>query len=193
MKLPISDAVIPGTILTKDSCGNVSGSAFLDKIFFISNGVMLANVRDISGVDGSTLQNWVKRKWIPNPVNKKYSKDQLARILIINMLRKSILLERIDFLLHYINGELDDTSDDIISESALYDLICKASDKMIADELDMATAIETVTASYAEPHIGAKARLQRALAIILSCYFSSLLQNHAMSLFEKLEGADSIR
>ncbi len=193
MKLPISDAVIPGTILTKDACGNVSGSAFLDKIFFISDGVMLANIRDISGVDGSTLQNWVKRKWIPNPINKKYSKDQLARILIINMLRKSMMLERIDFLLHYINGELDDTSDDIIPESALYDLICKASDKMIAENIDMTNAIDAVTASYAEPRDGAKTRLQRALAVILSCYFSSLLQNHATALFEKLEGADSIR
>ena len=114
MNIGIKDDNIPGTRLRKHEMGNVTGMEFLDKIFFITDGIMLSQVREISNVDGSTLQNWVKRGWIMNPVNKRYSKDQLARILIINMLRDTMLFERIDFLLKYINGNVNNREDDII-------------------------------------------------------------------------------
>ena len=92
MKFAVESGLIPGTVRKKDEMGNVTGKEFLDKIFYISDGIMLSQIRDVSGVDGSTLQNWVKRGWIGTTTNKKYTKDQLARILIINMLRSCMLL-----------------------------------------------------------------------------------------------------
>lgn len=187
MKLNIEPGLIPGTAMDKVGMGNVTGMDFLDKIFYISHGIMLTQIRDISGVDGSTLQNWVKRGWIENTVNKKYSKDQLARILIINMLRDCMLLENIDILLHYINGEIGDTSDDIIPESELFDYICRIYERFVESgyekEEELQKVIHEVIANYQEPISGAKERLSSALQIIMIAYFSSIVGKQANKLF----------
>lgn len=190
MKFEITPGLIPGTVRNKSAMGNVTGMEFLDKIFYISDGIMLAQIRDVSGVDGSTLQNWVKRGWIGTTTNKKYSKDQLARILIINMLRSCMLLENIDKLLHYINGEIDDKSDDIIPESVLFDYICKAydifSEQGFETDAELKDVISNVISDYVEPVSGAKERLSCALEIILIAYFCSTIGKYANSLFFEL-------
>jgi len=190
MKFSFETGLIPGTIKNKRDMGGYTGIEFLDKIFYISDGVMLTQIRDISGVDGSTLQNWVKRGWIGTTVNKRYCKDQLARILIINMLRDAMLLERIDFLLHYINGKIDDKSDDIISESLLYDYICKIYDIFCEREYETAEqlsyVINEVVSTYDEPVEGGKTRVAKALEVILIAYFSSVVAAHANDLYSKL-------
>ena len=161
--------------------------AFLDNIYFVSSGVMLTQIRDISGIDGSTLQNWVKRGWVSNTVNKKYSKDQLARILIINMLRSCMLLERVDMLFHYINGTLDDVRDDIIPESRLYDYICTIYDRYVEEECDCEAKLDEIIASttkdYSEPMPGAHQRLDAALKIIIIAYLASIAGSKANELF----------
>ena len=40
MNLQINDEYIPGTILRRDAMGDVTGIDFLNKIFFISDGIM---------------------------------------------------------------------------------------------------------------------------------------------------------
>lgn len=191
MTYTVNPGLIPGTVLSKKDLGNVSGIEFLNKIFFVSNGVMLSQLREISGVDGSTLQNWVKRGWIGNTVNKRYSKDQLARILIINMMRSSMMLERIDFILHYINGTIDDKSDDIISEAELYGYICDIYDSFTDSELHTGEELrelinKVTTEKYVEPCEGAKERLDKALEIILVAYFASNAAALANTLFNAL-------
>lgn len=190
MKFEVNPGLIPGTIKNKMEMGNVTGMEFLDKIFYISHGIMLTQIREVSGVDGSTLQNWVKRGWVGNTVNKKYSKDQLSRILIINMLRDCMLLEHIDILLHYINGEINDKSDDIIPESRLFDYICRVydtfSEKGYENNEQLRQVIAQTTADYDEPVSGAKARLNGALEIILIAYFCSTAGKHANALFMQL-------
>ena len=121
MNLQIKDELIPGTKLLRSEMGGVTGLEFLNKVFFISEGVMLTQIRDISGIDGSTLQNWTKRGWVANSRLKKYNINQIAHILIINMLRSCMQLDRIAFLIQYINGKIDDSGDDIIEDSILYD------------------------------------------------------------------------
>lgn len=191
MKFDITPGLIPGTVREKAAMGNVTGMEFLDKVFYISDGIMLAQIREVSGVDGSTLQNWVKRGWIGTTTNKKYSKDQLARILIINMLRSCMLLENIDKLLHYINGKLDDTSDDIIPESVLFDHICRIYDifteKGYETDEQLSCVIDDVTSDYKEPVEGAKDRLTAALKIILIAYFCSTVGKYANNLFYEID------
>jgi Domain of unknown function (DUF1836). len=185
---------IPGTALKRETMGGVTGIEFLNKIFFITDGIMLAQLREISGVDGSTLQNWVKRGWIGNTVNKKYSKDQLARILIINMLRGTMQLERIDFLLHYINGAINHREDDIIPESMLYEYICRISDKLITDgnpgpisPEELRSVIEEVTSDYVDAMAGATRRLHAALEVIITAYYASLIMSYSAELYDRLE------
>ena len=61
MNLQFQDDRIPGTRLKQSDVDGATGLAFLRKVFFISNGVMLTQIREISGIDSSTLQNWTKR------------------------------------------------------------------------------------------------------------------------------------
>ncbi|HAN22019.1 MAG: hypothetical protein A2Y15_01200 [Clostridiales bacterium GWF2_36_10] len=194
MNAGIKNDTIPGTILKKKAMGDVNGMVFLDKIFFITDGIMLSQIREIAGIDSSTLQNWIKRGWVSNPTNKRYTKDQLARILIINMLRKNTQLERIDYLLRYINGNPDSREDDIIPESLLYEYITCIIDK-IAESSGAETGIEVVSMKkhidsciqdYHEPFSGASKRLKKALEIIVLSYYSSLITTYTEELFGKL-------
>lgn len=187
LKLDIKSENIPGSVLQKRDMDNVTGFDFLDKIFYISEGIMLSQIREITGVDGSTLQNWVKRGWVANTVNKKYSKDHLARILIINMLRGSMPLERIDFLLKYINGNINDLADDIISESQLYGYICDVIEQlMCSDDGNLIVYIKKCTGGYTESIAGARLRLEKALEIIVVAYYASLIQAYSARLFFEL-------
>ena len=140
-------------------------------------------------MDGTTLQNWVKRGWILNPVNKAYGIDQLARILIINMMRDTVQLARISFLLKYINGSVESRDDDIIQESVLYDYICRVLDIWCDSgaESELRSTITNVTAGYEERFGGARRRLEKALEIIVRSYQATLIKRYTDSLFEEIE------
>ncbi len=198
MIFEIRDENIPGSAVKKAGMAGVTGEEFLDKIYFLTDGIMRQQIKEISGVDGTTLQNWVKRGWIGNTVNKRYSKNQLARILIINMLRPTMQLERIDFLLRYINGTINDERDDIIPESRLYGYICRIADRLsdltvgegsgaaLPGEASLEACIQNELAEYVGPVPGAKERLEKALAVILTAYGASLVSGRAMRLFTAL-------
>ena len=192
MNLQIKDELIPGTKLHRSDMGGVTGLEFLSKIFFISDGVMLTQIRDISGIDGSTLQNWTKRGWVANSKLKKYSINQVAHILIINMLRSCMQLDKIAYLIQYINGSVNDKADDIIEDSVLYDYICKILDKLMTYEVcslgSVRQAIDEITADYEEKAYGARERLSKALEIIVIAYYASLIKHHSDAMVEDLFG-----
>lgn len=184
MNLQINDRLIPGTILERSSMGNVTGLEFLTKIFYISDGIMLSGIKEISGIDGSTLQNWVKRGWCENSRLKRYNIDQVAHILIINMLRNCMQLDRIAFLIRYINGSVDYRGDDIICDSKLYDYICRILDKLMHTEGEysmdtLKACIKEETKDYEEKVSGASKRLNNALEIIIVSYYASILKKYA--------------
>ena len=180
MNLEINDAMIPGTRLKKHDMGNVTGLEFLSKVFYISEGVMLSQIREVSGIDGSTQQNWTTRGWVANARLKKYNIDQVAHILIINMLRSCIQLDHIAFLLQYINGKIDDTSDDIIRDSVLYDYICRILEALTREDVASKATIKDVInrqiADYEEAAPGARDRLSTALEIIVTAYYAALIK-----------------
>ncbi len=188
MKLEIQSTLIPGTIMDKEKMGNVTGMEFLDKIFYITNGIMLSQIREVCGIDGSTLQNWTKRGWVANSRSKRYDKNQLARILIINMMRDSMQLDHITKILAYVNGCLSDESDDIIPESELYDYLCRIIDKLVDKDMpseadSIAELIRHVLSSYEERTAGALKRLERACGIIIMSYYAALIRQKANNMF----------
>ncbi len=191
MKLEIQSTLIPGTIMERKKMGDVTGLEFLNKIFFITDGIMLSQIREICGIDGSTLQNWTKRGWVANAKNKRYDKNQLARILIINMMRESMQLDRIARLLTYVNGIAGDTSDDIIPESELYDYLCKVIDQLVDDDVtpdadSVSDLISLVLESYEERAAGARKRLERACGIIIMTYYAALVRQKANGMFDEV-------
>ena len=192
MKLQFYDDMIPGTKLKRSDMEGLTGLDFLKKVFFISDGVMLTQIRDISGIDSSTLQNWTKRGWVANSKLKKYNIDQVAHILIINMLRSCMQLDKIAFLIQYINGEVGNTSDDIISDSMLYDYICRILMSVMENGSCSLSALKdrvaAVTVDYVEPVEGARERLNNALEVIVVTYYAALIKQHATGLLDRLEG-----
>ena len=185
---------IPGTVFSIEKMDGATGAAFLDKVFYITNGIMLAQIKEITGLDGTTLQNWVKRGWVSNPHKKTYDKDQVARILLICMMRDTMQLSRVAFLLEYINGTGEE--DRIIAESRLYDYICRVLAKIFDENsaglhaLD--DCIDEVTADYEESVSGASRRLKTGISIIVTTYYAATIKASADRMLDSL-GADTHR
>lgn len=115
---------IPGTVLefkrsAADDCYSV-----ISPLLTVTGGLTLAQVRTLTGLQSSTIQNWVKRGWVKNPENKRYCEEQLIRIILINMMRGSMQMEQIAFLMGYINGSVEDRSDDILPDKELFNILC---------------------------------------------------------------------
>lgn len=113
---------IPGT---KRIYKNENAYEELRRTIEITNGLTLGQVCAISSLDPIIIQNWVKRKYVARPINKKYHEKHIARILMINALKDAMRIEDIGNLMVLINGDVDDESDDLISEIELYSLFCK--------------------------------------------------------------------
>lgn len=79
--------LIPGTALAKSLQTGESAFAAIEPILTATGGLTLAQVEGLTGLNGSTIQNWVKRGWVAAPVGKRYGRRQLMRIILINMLR----------------------------------------------------------------------------------------------------------
>ena len=188
----IRSRYIPGTIVDRSKMNGAAGESFLDKVFYITEGIMLTQIREITGLDGTTLQNWLKRGWVASPRGKYYTKEHLARILLINMMRDTMQLARIAQVLSYINGRVGDTADDIIPESVLYDYVCRAVDALAdgdsagLNQLD--EIVESVVDSYEEQVAGARRRLSRGISVIVTAYYSTLVKNHAENLIDEYCG-----
>ncbi len=91
-----------------------------------TGGVTLAQVSAITGIQGSTIQNWVKRGFAPASDGKRYQVKHIARFLLLDRLRDALPLDQVLFLLRYVNGDLESTEDDRIDDAALYALFCEA-------------------------------------------------------------------
>lgn len=185
---------IPGTILNRDKMDGATGLEFLDKVFFITDKIMLAQIREITGIDGTTLQNWLKRGWVGTPNKKSYTKEHLARILIINMMRDTMQLSRIIFILQYVNGKSEE--DKIVKESVLYGYICKVLDRLSENgEISGAGIdgiISDVLSDYEEPVSGAERRLSVGIKVITITYYSALIKAEAEAILDSL-GAEKTR
>lgn len=118
---------IPGTVLPLTAENEHAPFSALDPVFALSGGgLSLSQLSEMTGLKPTTIQNWVKRGWVANPVGKKYGRRQVARVLLINLMRPAMQLEHIAHLLGGINGAVEDESDDTVEESVLFNLLCCA-------------------------------------------------------------------
>ena len=176
---------IPGTVLQADRTADIEQQF---SAMFLGGGIVLSQVTGITGLEAYTVQNWVKRGFLSPPERKHYSLKQLCRIMNINMLKNVLPMERIVGLLSYINGDLEDESDDIIDDSRLYFMFVRLAaqastmntpagrDECIAKEL----------ASYREPVPGAKERVAKVLAIMLTAWASAQLRQTVEQMLQEL-------
>ena len=162
---------IPGTSIRGER-GNVEGSIRQIEGMFLGGGMIRSQLASASGVEAHDIQNWVKRGFLPSPVNKRYSCSQFCRIVTINMLRTAMPMERICSLLRYVNGKLDDESDDLIDDTVLYFMFLRlaARARHIGGTDSWDEAIAEILADYDEPIPGAKERIDKVLRIMLTAW-----------------------
>lgn len=179
---------IPGTVMPY---ADVQGSAFalFRPMIRAADGLTLGQVSAITGLEYSTVQNWVKRGFVAHPVRKKYYDRHLARILLISVMRDCMKIEEIGELLGMVNGDATDESDDIISEMQLYDDLCeviRVTDLGASTE-EIRRAVGVVTADYVGPTAGARRRLTLALMTMACAYTASRYKTEADLFFRQLK------
>ena len=179
---------IPGTTLEglRENADRTDG---LFQSMFLAGGLTLSQVSSITGLETHTVQNWVKRGFLPPPRNKRYDMEQTCRIILINMLKGALPLEQICHLISYINGSLTDESDDIIDDAVLYfkfvSLAARA--RHIGGSKEWSEAIEEVMENYAEPFPGAREKVSKVLRIMLTAWIASQLRNQTDAMIAALE------
>ena len=179
---------IPGTTLEYSEGGGMFST--LRPLIRATDGLTLSQVCAITGLEGSTVQNWVKRKYVARPVNKKYYGRQLARILLISTLRDSMQLDTIGELLAMVNGSADDESDDIITEEELYDCLCSiiaGSEGVAPSGEELPQLVENAVKSYDAPHEKAAEILKNALTVMAYAYTAAEYKKLAISKLESMK------
>ena len=178
---------IPGTVLRIER-ENADGVEEMFSSMFLAGGMVLSQVASITGLEPYTVQNWVKRGFLSPPRHKRYTIQQLCRILLINMLKDVMALDRICSLLRYINGKLDDEGDDIIDDAALYFLFVRlaARSKQLDDPKAWKQAMEEALCNYQEPVPGARERIENALRIMLIGNIACKMAQTAESMLDEL-------
>ena len=165
------DWTIPGTVL-KGPREDVEGSIRQIEGMFLAGGIVRSQVAAVTGLEAHAVQNWVQRGFLSSPVGKRYSCRQFCRIAIINMLKTAMPMEKICGLLSYVNGRLDDESDDLIDDTVLYFMFLRlaARARHIGGKDRWDVAIADILSGYDEPIPGAKERIDRVLRIMLTAW-----------------------
>lgn len=179
--------IIPGTVIK----GKREEAAQIEQQFaamFLAGGMVLSQVTGITGLETHTVQNWVKRGFLTPPDRKHYSLKQLCRIININMLKNVLPMERIVGLLSYINGNLDDESDDIIDDSQLYFMFVRlaAQSNRMNTPQGRDECIAREMATYREPVPGAGARVEKVLSVMLTAWASAQLRQAAEAMLQQM-------
>lgn len=177
---------IPGTTLQINKAEADQAEGMFHSMF-LAGGIVLGQVAQITGLEPYTVQNWVKRGFLPPPQNRRYTLSQLCRIIQINMLKNALSLETVCDLLEYINGRLDESADDIIDDAALYFLFVRlaARAKELDDPQQCTAALEDALADYREPVPGARARLEKALRIMLTAWVAARMRQEAEQMLKQ--------
>ena len=160
-----------------------------------ADGLTLCQVCSFAKLEPSTIQNWIKRGFVPHPQRKRYGERHLARVMLINALRESLQIDRVGELMSYINGNADDTSDDIISEVGLYELFNSLVDRALESHTppdrvgDMVR--EAISGSIADSSV--RERMIPAMTVMVSAGVAGAYKREADRLFTELFEQDKLQ
>ena len=177
---------IPGTVISAQT-EDAEKIRDVFNAFFLAGNISLSQLSAISGLEPYMIQNWVRRGYLSPPVGKKYSLNQLCRILNINLMRSCFPLEKVCTVLSYVNGRLNDTSDDLIDDSALYFLFVTLAAAVRDQNYNLETAIQRALRDLPERMPGANERIQKVLKTMLLAWISGELSRQAEELTIEME------
>ena len=179
---------IPGTVLIGHREHPEAAQAQISSMF-LAGGMVRSQVAAVTGMEAHAVQNWVKRGFLSPPVGKRYTCRQFCRIVIINMLKGVLPMEKICSLLSYVNGQLDSEADDSIDDSQLYFAFLHVAARLrdLATNQDALTVcIRESLSDYREPAPGAKERVEQVLRVMLTAWASAQLQQESLALLDEL-------
>ncbi|MDD6175066.1 MAG: DUF1836 domain-containing protein [Firmicutes bacterium] len=175
--------VLPGTMLPYAEEG---GSAFrpIRKMLLQAGGFSLSQLCSLTGLEGTTIQNWVKRGWVPKlRIGKRYDERQTARILLIASLRGGLQIEQIAALADSVNLPQGGGSPEQENEPLLYDCFVRTVFRLSMEEgltgQKIAQAVQTALRGCGEPVPGFEGRAAQVLAVMAEAYFAAQLQRRA--------------
>lgn len=180
---------LPGTVLSVDADRPQAAEEVFSSLF-LSGGLVLSQVTQVTGLEPYIIQNWVRRGFLAPPKQRKYTRRQLSRILMINALKSTLSIEQICKLLSYINGALDDEGDDTIDDTELYGAFVLVAGSVqkhgLTSESEMNRLIADGLKDYKESIPGAKERIEQALRIMITAWRAAQLQTKAQSMMNAL-------
>ena len=166
----------PGTTIEVLHLEKGSSKSLFDGIF-AAGGITLSQVCVMAGVEPYLVQNWIKRGFVSSPKKRLYSRDQFSRIIIINMLRESLQIDKICSLLHIISGIPEDTEDDLIGDEELYhryvDMLAEGINT--SDKSSVALAAERAAEDFSHKQPKAKKQLAIILQVMLYAHSAASL------------------
>lgn len=181
---------IPGTALPWNEGLSKDAFAVLLPVLSVTKGLTLSQLKELTGLEGTTIQNWVKRGWVESPKAKRYGEQQIVRIILINMLRNSMQLEKIIALMSYINGEVDDRNDDIIPDRELFSIMCSVISQVdkiqTTNKATIMRIIEEELTDYTGPNPDSKEKLERAVLCMALGFISAEIKKDSEDEFLKL-------
>lgn len=180
---------LPGTVLSVDADRPQAAEKVFSSLF-LAGGLVLSQVTQVTGLEPYIIQNWVRRGFLAPPKQRKYTRRQLSRILMINALKSTLSIEQICKLLSYINGALDDEGDDTIDDTELYGAFVLVAGSVqkhgLTSESEMNRLIADGLKDYKESIPGAKERIEQALRIMITAWRAAQLQTKAQSMMNAL-------
>ena len=180
---------LPGTVLSVDADRPQAAEEVFSSLF-LAGGLVLSQVTQVTGLEPYIIQNWVRRGFLAPPKQRKYTRRQLSRILMINALKSALSIEQICKLLSYINGALDDEGDDTIDDTELYGTFVLVAGSVqkhgLTSESEMNRLIADGLKDYKESIPGAKERIEQALRIMITAWRAAQLQTKAQSMMNAL-------
>ena len=175
--------LLPGTTIEYDAAQPKQVFTSL----FSAGGLMLSQVCTITGLEAHTVQNWVKRGFLSPPKDKKYTQRQLCRIIMINILKEALQLPQIIELISYVNGRLNDESDDIIDDSELYFQFIELLELIGGDISALDLVLDCTESRYPNMPRDHVKRIEAVLRIFVVTYVSVEYKKKAQFYLSELE------
>ena len=162
---------IPGTNIRYS--GDIDAFEMIRPMIELTGGLTLSQMVKITGISSYSIQNWATRGYIPRAENKKYYERHVARVLLINAMKDSLNVEEIQEIMSIVNGDTEDESDDIISDSTLFDYFCRVVRRFNEDTLSEENVIKAVNEVLKDiENVKNKTILRYALKIMAYAYIS---------------------
>lgn len=174
----------PGTTIETRTLEKGSSKLLFDGIF-ATGGITLSQVSIMTGLEPYLIQNWIKRGFVAPPVKRVYGKEQFARIIIINMLREALQIERICTLIQVMGSGEDRIRDDELYHRYV-DMLAENEINMM-DETSVSEVAQSVALASDVRDPGVQKQLARILQVMLYAHAASKLRNSAESILATLQ------